>query len=145
MKNVFYIDKQLEYLTDSRVSPKYKTKQVILVTLLGFLLRLTSFNELNRYIKAGEFNNVFAHGAEQPQVDSIRNTLKKIDLDGLRKINNAVVKKAIRNKVFEEGTIEGRVVAAIDGTQILDSKKKKCSSCLTMNKRGVAHILTMQQ
>ncbi|MBN2835611.1 MAG: hypothetical protein JXR48_11680 [Candidatus Delongbacteria bacterium] len=139
MKNVFQIDKQLEYIMDERVNPKYKTNQVILITLLGFLLRLTSFNELNRYIKAGEFNNVFAPGAELPQVDSIRNTLKKIDLDGLRKTNNAIVKKAIRNKVFDKGIIEGRVVAAIDGTQILDSKKKKCSSCLTMNKRGVAH------
>lgn len=110
-----------------------------MITLLGFLLRLTSFNELNRYIKAGEFNNIFASETNLPQVDSIRNTLKKTDLEGLRKINNAIVKKAIRNKVFEDGTIEGQVAVAIDGTQILDSKKKKCRSCLTMNKRGVSH------
>ncbi len=141
MKNVFQVDKQLEYLTDERVNPKYNTKQVILITLLGFLLRLTSINELNRYIKACEFNNIFVPGAELPKVDSIRNTLKKIDLEGLRRTNNFIVKKAIRNKVFEDGTIEDRVVAGIDGTQILDSKKKKCSSCLTMNKRGVEHYI----
>ncbi len=128
MKNVYQIDKQLDYITDERVNPKYKTNKVILITLLGFLLRLTSFNELNRYIKSGEFDKLFPNNTKLPQVDSIRNTLKKIDLEGLRKTNNAIVKKAIKNKVFDEGTIECRVVAAIDGAQILDSKKKKCSS-----------------
>jgi len=139
MKDVFNIEKQLEHVQDGRVNPTYKTKHVVLVTLMGFLLRLTSLNELNRYIKTGEFKNLFAAGTKLPQVDSIRNTLKKIDLEGLRGINNFIVNKSIRNKVVADGTIDGHRVAAIDGTQILDSKKKKCSSCLTMNKRGVAH------
>jgi len=57
----------------------------------------------------------------------------------MAKNSKSIISKAIRNKVFEDGTIDGRVVAAIDGTQILDSKKKKCSGCSTMNKRGVEH------
>ena len=65
--------------------------------------------------------------------------MKKIDTEGLWSINEYIVKKAIRNKIFQYGTFEKYVIAAIDGTQILDSKKKKCESCLTMNKRGVAH------
>ena len=32
--------------------------------------------------------------------------------------------------------MEGKIVAAIDGTQILNSKKKKCDKCLTVNRRG---------
>lgn len=72
-------------------------------------------------------------------MDSIRNTMKKVDVYGLRRINKSIATKSSRNKTFEDGTLEGYTVAAKDGTQILDSKKKKCSSCLTMNKRSVAH------
>ena len=50
MKNVLNIDKQLEYVADERVNPTYKTKQVVLIALMGFLLRLTSLSETNRYI-----------------------------------------------------------------------------------------------
>ncbi len=139
MKNVLHIDKQLEYITDGRVNPTYKTKKAVLIVLMGFILRLTSLNEIDRYIKTGEFDILFAKNTKLPQVDSIRNTLKKIELEGLRIINKSIVNKSIRNKVFANGTMDGNVVAAIDGSQILDSKKKKCDQCLTMNKRGIAH------
>ena len=139
MKNVFDIEEQLGYLEDGRVNPTYQTETVILIILMGFLLRLSSFSEIDRYIRSGEFNNLFPPGTKLPHVDSIRNTMKQIDIEGLRKINEHIVKKVIRNKIFQYGTFEKYVIAAIDGTQILDSKKKKCESCLTMNKRGVPH------
>jgi len=55
IKNVYYIDKQMEHITDKRVNPKYKTPQIISVVLTGFLLRVQSFNRMNHMIKAGEF------------------------------------------------------------------------------------------
>lgn len=78
MKDVFNIELQLEYLQDGRVNPTYQTEQVVLITLMGFLLRLTSLSEINRYIKSGEFDNLFPPGIKLPQVDSIRNTMKQI-------------------------------------------------------------------
>lgn len=139
MKNVFGIEDLLEQLEDGRVNPTYKTEKVVLIILMGFLLRLSSLSEIDRYIQTGEFNNLFPPGTKLPHVDSLRNTMKKIDIEGLRSINELIVKKAIRNKIFQYGTFEQYVIAAIDGTQILDSKKKKCENCLTMNRRGVAH------
>ena len=139
MKNVFDIEEQLEQLEDERVNPTYKTEKVVLIILMGFLLRLSSLSEIDRYIQTGEFNNLFPPGTKLPHVDSLRNTMKKIDIEGLRSINELIVKKAIRNKIFHYGTFEKYVIAAIDGTQILDSIKKKCEHCLSMNKRGVAH------
>ncbi|AVK48351.1 hypothetical protein AXY43_10065 [Clostridium sp. MF28] len=47
MKNVYYIESELNKLTDLRVNPTYDTAQVITLVLLGFLLRIKSFNELN--------------------------------------------------------------------------------------------------
>ena len=44
--------------------------------------------------------------------------------------------KARENKVFDNGTLDGYVVAAIDGTQTFNSDKKSCENCLTSLKKG---------
>ncbi len=131
MKNVFSIDKGLNQLTDDRVNPKYKTSQAILPLLLGLMLRIESMNELKYMLKENEFGNVFRRGSKLPQIDTIRDTLKGIDLDGLEVILTHTVKKAIKNKVFKDGTIDGYMVGAVDGTKFFGSKKKSCPKCLT--------------
>ncbi len=131
MKNVFSIDKGLNKLTDARVNPKYKTSQVILPLLLGLLLRIESMNELKYLLKENEFGNVIKRGTNLPQIDTIRDTLKVIYLDGLEVILTHIVKKTIKNKVFREGTIDGYMVGAVDGTKFFGSKKKSCPKCLT--------------
>ena len=93
MKNVFDIEELLEQLKDGRVNPTYKTETVTLIALIGFLLRLSSLSEIGRYIQSDEFNNLFPPGTKLPHVDSIRNTMKKIDIEGLRSINEYIVKK----------------------------------------------------
>ena len=60
MKNVYHIDKGISKLKDGRVNPKYKTGQVILPLLLGFMLRIESMNELKFMLKENEFINVFS-------------------------------------------------------------------------------------
>ena len=130
MKNVYHIENNLNKLSDGRINPTYKTGQVIFLVLVGFLLRVKSFNELNLIIKNNEFNKLFPRGMKTPKVDAIRDTLKVIDIKGLKQINRQILKKAIGNKVFENGTIDGYTVVAIDGTKFFGSNKKSCSECL---------------
>ena len=101
MKNVYHIENGLNKLSDGRVNPTYNTAQVITLVLLGFLLRIKSFNELNLMIKNNEFSKLFPRGTRLPLVDAIRDTLKTIDIKGLKQINEYIIKKAIENKVFE--------------------------------------------
>jgi len=135
MKNVYHIENGLNKLSDGRVNPTYKTAQVITLVLLGFLLRVKSFNELNLMIKNNEFKELFRRGTQLPLVDAIRDTLKVINIKGLKQINEYIIKKAIENKVFEDGTIDGYTVVAIDGTKFFGSNKKSCPECL----RNKAH------
>jgi len=72
MKNVFDIEELLGQLEDGRVNPTYKTETVTLITLMGFLLRLSSLSEIDRYIQSGEFDNLFSPSTKLPHVDSIR-------------------------------------------------------------------------
>jgi phage head maturation protease len=55
--------------------------------LLGFSLRIKSFNELNLMIKNNEFRTLFRHDTQLPLVNAIRDTLKVIDIKGLKPIN----------------------------------------------------------
>jgi predicted transposase YbfD/YdcC len=137
--NVYNIEQQTRKLTDGRVNPSYKTEQIIFPLLIGFLLRIRSFNELNYLLKENEFECLFPKGEKLSSIDTIRDTLKVIDLEGLRSINKNIMKKAIKNKVFKDGTIDGYIVAAIDGTKIFGSKKKHCSKCLSLEINSRIH------
>jgi hypothetical protein len=83
-----------------------------------------------------EFRNVFSKNIELPQIDTIRDTIKVIDIDGLKYILVHSVKKAVQNKVYDKGTIDGYTVAAIDGTKLFGSYKKHCPECLTTIIKG---------
>ena len=50
IKNVYHIDKQIKYITDSRLNPTYKASHIISLVLARFLLRIRSFNQLNLMI-----------------------------------------------------------------------------------------------
>lgn len=75
MKNVYNIEESLNRLTDRSKNPTYKTQKAILPVLLGFILRIRSFNELNNMIKEKEFNKVLPKGTRLPQLDAIRDAL----------------------------------------------------------------------
>ncbi|KLU66406.1 transposase DDE domain protein [Desulfosporosinus acididurans] len=139
MKNVYHLEHGLNKLSDGRVNPTYRTSQVILPVLLGFLLRIKSFNELNFMIKNNEFSKLFPRGTKLPKIDAIRDTLKVMDIDGLKQVNQNIVKTAVENKVFDNGTIDGYTVVAIDGTKFFGSNKKSCPECLKNTKGNKIH------
>lgn len=101
MKKVFNIDEGLNRLSDGRKNPNYNTKQVVLPVLLGFLLRVRSFNYLKDMILDDDFKRVIPRGTKLPKVDAIRDTLKVIEIEGLRKILKNGVRKARENKIFK--------------------------------------------
>ena len=146
IKNVYHIDRQIEQIVDNRLNPTYKTSQIISLVLTGFLLRIKSFNQLNYMIESGEFNTIYAQVEKVPKVDAIRNSLKSMNLDALRRINEKIIKKSVRNKVIGEGTIDGNTVAAIDGTNLFNIRKPSCDDCIHTNRRGkiyYAHACTV--
>jgi hypothetical protein len=131
MKNVYNIDRLFNKLEDTRVNPKYKTGHALMPLLLGLLLRIKSMNELKFMLKEKEFASAFPRGKKLAQVDTIRDTLKVISINGLKVILHSVVATAVKNKTFTNGTIDGYTVAAIDGTKFFGSNKKSCPECLT--------------
>ena len=65
--------------------------------MLGFLVRIKSFNELKYKLKSKDFNSIISRKVKLPQIDTIREILKKIDLSGLEAPTSGIVKKAALN------------------------------------------------
>jgi len=106
MKKVHEIENRLGRLNDNRVNPTYSTTEAILPVLLGFLVRIQSLNELKYKIQSKDFQGVISRKTKLPQIDVIREVLKRIDLSGLEDLTSSIVKKARENKVFKKGTID---------------------------------------
>ncbi|MHC1747329.1 MAG: transposase [Cellulosilyticaceae bacterium] len=136
IKKVYRIEDALKALTDGRKNAKYTTAESVLPVLLGFIMRIQSFNELKYKIRSNDFKNIVSKRMKLPQIDTIRDTLKVTDVQGLYKLHSKILKKAKRNKVFEEGTIDGYTVVAIDGTKLFGSYKKNCNECCTTTARN---------
>ena len=136
IKNVYNIERCLYRIKDSRIGATYNTGQVIFTVLLGFLLRIRSFNELSCMLKENEFARLFPSGTKLPMIDAIRDTLKVTDLNCLGRMNRYIIRKAISNKAFDNGTIDGYTVAAVDGTKFFGSYLKECCNCLSTVIKG---------
>jgi len=51
-------------------------------------------------------------------------------------MNRNIIKKAVRNKLFDEGTIDGYTVAAVDGTNLFNDKQPYCDDCILKRSKG---------
>lgn len=86
IKDVYNVEEGLRNLEDKRKNPTYKANKVILPVLFGFILRIRSFNELNNMIKNKDFKKITGKTCKLPGIDTIRDTLKVIEINGLREI-----------------------------------------------------------
>ena len=111
IKNVYHIERHIKHVTDDRVHPTHKTPQIISLVLTGFLLRKQSYNQLNCMIKSDEFHTLTTSNERVPKIDTIRSSLKTVNLNCLRRINKSIITKVVRNKVLNEDTIDGYTVA----------------------------------
>ena len=107
VKNVYHIEDALKALIDGRKNPLYTTAEAVLPVLLGFIMRIQSFNELKYKIRSNDFRNIISRKMRLPQIDTIRDTLKVTHNQGLYKMHSTIIKKAKRNKVFDKGNIDG--------------------------------------
>ena len=53
-KKVYKIEDSLKQLEDTRRNPSYSTAEVVTPVLLGFIMRIQSFNELKYRLKSNE-------------------------------------------------------------------------------------------
>lgn len=132
-------------MTDARTEPEISPSNVFLALFHSFVFRLPSFQQLDRELSHTYLQNWIE--AERPfRDDTLRYSLCSFHLDPLQNMLVDINRRLKRSKAFDEGRVQGRLVAALDGIEVLSSFSRRCENCLerrvTLKENGgkVEHI-----
>lgn len=129
INKVFDFRTHLAALTDARTDPVYSAAVVFQAVFYGFLFRLGSFHQLEAEIDEPFLRHWL--GVERPfREGTLRYSYSSFDLESLEAMLVAINRQLKRNKVFQEGQVAGRIVAALDGIEVLSSYSRCCDFCL---------------
>ena len=129
LNKVFDFRAALAGLTDSRVEPDISSSAVFLAVFHGFVFRVRSFQQLQAEISHPAFQNWI--GAPRAFGDDVlRYSLCGFSLPPLEAMLVDINRTLKRNKVFDEGRVQGHIVAALDGIEVLSSYSRCCDACL---------------
>jgi hypothetical protein len=129
LNKVFDFRSAVATVTDARVEPDIPPSAVFLATFHGFVFRLHSFQQLEAEISQPAFQNWI--GAPRAfRDDVLRYSLCGFSLAPLERILVGVNRTLKRNKALDDGRVQGRIVAALDGIEVLSSYSRCCDACL---------------
>jgi len=129
LNKVFDFRPAVATMVDARVDPDISPSAVFLATFHGFVFRLRSFQQLEAEIAHPAFQNWI--GAPRAfRDDVLRYSLCGFSLPPLEAMLVHVNRTLKRNKVLDEGRVQGRIVAALDGIEVLSSYSRCCDDCL---------------
>ena len=118
-----------DQMADARTDPEIAPASVFLALFHSFVFRLPSFQQLDHELSHSYLQQWI--GAERPFHDDVlRYSLCGFDLDPLEAMLVDVNRRLKRGKAFDEGRVQGHLVAALDGIEVLSSFSRRCDSCL---------------
>lgn len=116
-------------LSDARLDPDIPPSAVFLAVFHGFVFRLPSFQQLEAELTQPALQRWA--GADRAFGDDVlRYSLSGFGLQALEAMLVQVNRRLKRNKAFDPGRVQGRIVAALDGVEVLSSYSRCCASCL---------------
>ncbi len=140
LNKVFHFRAAAAALSDSRNQPEIPPSAVFLAAFHGFAFRLPSFRQLEAELSQPALQRWI--GADRAfRDDVLRYSLSGFHLECLERMLVHVNRTLKRNKALDTGRVQGRMVAALDGIEVLSSYSRCCDSCLerrvTVRKAGV--------
>jgi hypothetical protein len=140
LNKVFDFRSAVAGLTDSRRDPEISPAAIFLATFHAFVFRLPSFQQLEADLIQPALQRWI--GADRAfSDDALRYSLSGFHLEGLERMLIDVNRTLKRNKVFDADRVQGGIVAALDGIEVLSSYSRHCDSCLerrvALRKAGV--------
>lgn len=146
LQKVFDLRTASAGLSDARQDPEISPQTVFWAVFYAFVFRLPSFQQLEADL---------AQPSWQPWIgsprafrdDVLRYSLCAFEVSGLEQMLVQVNRTLKRGKAFAEGRVQGRIVAALDGVEVLSSYSRCCDSCLQRrvpSRRGGVQVEQVQ-
>lgn len=129
LAKVFDLPHALPSLRDARRDPEIPPQAVFQALFYGFVFRLRSFKELEADLAQPQLPS-WIEAPRSFRDDTLRYSLSSFDLEPLERMLVDANRRLKRNKAFDPGRVQGRLVAALDGIEVLASFSRRCESCL---------------
>jgi len=139
LSSVYDLGGKIKKLRDKRTSPKITTSSIAFTLLIGFMLKIRSFNQLDDWLEHNDFRRIVPRKMRLPRIDAIRDSLKVIDITDIMALHHSIIRTSIHNKLVRNGTIDDYKVVAFDGVELFESTRKSCDNCLTRVIKDVPH------
>jgi Transposase DDE domain len=125
----FDLRRHARQMSDARTDPEISPASVFLALLHAFVFRLPSFQQLDAELAHSYLQQWI--GAERPfRDDTLRYSLCGFHLEPLECLLVDLNRRLKRSKAFDPGRVQGHLVAALDGIEVLSSFSRHCESCL---------------
>ena len=125
----FDLRQHARQMADARQGPEISPASVFLALLHAFVFRLPSFQQLDAELAHSYLQHWI--GAERSfRDDTLRYSLCGFDLEPLEGMLVDLNRRLKRRKAFDVGRVQGHLVAALDGIEVLSSFSRRCESCL---------------
>lgn len=120
LNKVFGFRDHVALLTDARQAPDISPQSVFLALFHSFAFRLPSLQQLEADLQHSYLQQWI--GAERPfRDDTLRYSLCGFDLQPLERMLVNVNRRLKRSKALDPGRVQGHLVAALDGIEVLSS------------------------
>ena len=129
LNKVFHFRRAAGSLSDARQDPEISPQSVFLAVFHSFVFRRTSFQQLEADLADPHLQR-YLGVARAFRDDVLRYSLCSFALDPLERLLVDVNRRLKRNKAFDQGRVQGRIVAALDGIEVLASYSRCCEACL---------------
>ena len=133
-------------LRDARQDPEISPCSIFLALFHSFVFRLPSLQQLERDLRDSHL--VGWIGAERAfGDDTLRYSLCGFQTAPLEEMLVDVNQRLKRSKAFDDGRVQGRIVVAIDGIEVISSFSRHCEFCSTrtVKRRENGHIVEHTQ
>ena len=113
LSGVYDLGGKIKKLRDHRTNPKIATSSIAFTLLIGFMLKIRSFNQLDDWLEHDDFKRIVPRKMRLPRIDVIRDSLKVIELTNIETLHHSIITTSIKNKLVRNGTIDGYKVVII--------------------------------
>lgn len=129
LNKVFDFRSYLPDFADARRDPEILPRTIFLAMFHSFAFRLPSMQQLETDLANSCLQRWIE--AERPfRDDTLRYSLCGFELEPLEHMLVDINRRLKRDKVFYPGRVQGHLVAALDGIEVLSSFSRRCDCCL---------------
>ena len=126
LDKVFDFSEQVSALVEGRQYPQHPWKKVFEAVFLGAACQFASLHAIEAECRDGAFRTRIGSISE----DTLRYALQRQHPDDMVQLGCEVSRRLKRNGALHSDWARGRVVAAVDGTEICSSFARCCDTCL---------------